>query len=84
MTVSENFTIGMKIKTYSSEGLLFYASNEDDTNAFSIALSEGKVKVVNTAGADNKGRARRNEIATDQKFNDGAWHHISVIKQGLT
>lgn len=83
MTVSENFTVGMRIKTLSSDGLLFYASDEDDTNAFSIALSKGKVKVINTAGSDNKGRARRNTIETDGEFNDGLWHHISVKKQGL-
>lgn len=84
VSVGENFTVGMKIKTTASEGLLFYTSDVDDLNTFSIALTDGRVKVINTAGKDNQGRAKRNDVETVKQFNDGAWHHISVTKQGLT
>lgn len=81
--MSENFTVEMRIKTTAEEGLLFYASDMDDTYAFSIALSDGKVKVINTAGSDGKGVAKRNEVETMRKYNDGAWHLIEVTKEGL-
>lgn len=83
VSVSENFTVEMRIKTTADDGLLFYSSNMDDTFAFSIALSQGMVKVVNTAGSDGKGIAKRNTLETVRRYNDGAWHIIEVTKQGL-
>lgn len=74
----------MKIKTLAEEGLLFYASSQNDRNAFSVALIGGKVKVLNTAGTDGTGLARRNEVETKDAYNDGAEHTISVFKESLT
>lgn len=83
--VGENFTLGMSIKTTDDDGLLFYASEEDeDKYAYSVAIKDGKIVVRNTAGNDNSGIVRRNEIETMNKYNDGAWHYISITKEGLS
>lgn len=83
VTVGDNFTVGMKIKTTAENGVLFYASSQDDRNAFSIAIVDGKVKVLNTAGSDGSGVTRRNEVETTKRFNDGKYHHINVVKSAL-
>lgn len=83
--VGENFTIGMRFKTTADEGLLFYASSEDsDKYAFSVALKDGKIVIINTAGTDNEGEGRRNQIETMNKYNDGDSHYFQVTKTGLS
>ena len=85
ITVNENFSVSMKIKTVAENGLLFYASSmEDDMYAFSIALVEGRIQVVNTAGPDrNTGEIRRNVLTTEMLCNDGKWYTINVEKKSL-
>ncbi|KAF6025339.1 LAMA4 [Bugula neritina] len=73
----------MRIKTLATDGLLFYTTSSDDMYAFSIAMVNGTIKVVNTAGLDSSGNPKRNELATVKAYNDGAWHHMSVVKESL-
>ena len=82
--VGENFTMGMRIKTTADDGLLFYASSEDNDNyAFSVALKDGKIVVVNTAGTDSQGKIKMNQIETMNKYNDGESHYIAINKTGV-
>ena len=84
ITVNENFSVSMKIKTVADNGLLFYASSINDMYAFSIALVEGRIQVVNTAGPDrNTGEIRRNVLTTEMLCNDGKWYTINVEKKSL-
>ncbi|XP_067931597.1 laminin subunit alpha-like [Watersipora subatra] len=83
VTINENFTVGMRIKTVAENGTLFYASSQDDANAFSVTLVDGKIRVDNTAGIDGSGAQRKNQVTTKNKFNDGGWHSLEVTKAGL-
>jgi len=83
ISVGEDFQVGMRIKTLADEGLLFFASSEDETHAFSLALDDGYIVVKNTAGKDGDGGLRSNSVQTSLKYNDGKWHSIRVEKAAL-
>lgn len=62
----------LSLKTYSSFGLIFYVSDVQEDNFMALFLAHGKlVYTFNVA-------EQRVKIKSDDKYNDGAWHNVSL------
>lgn len=59
----------LKFKTKQNDGLLFYATDKDQTAGISLALSDGHLKLISQ---------RQEIISADKNFNDSEWHVVSV------
>jgi laminin alpha 3/5 len=81
VNVDANFQMTFKVKSENEDGLIFYVSDDQQSqqNAMSVSLSEGKIVMVSTV----QGEQTKLE-STGEKYNDGRWHYITVTKQGRT
>lgn len=59
----------LKFKTKEKNGLLFYATNADQSSGISLALKDGYLRLI----------SMKNElISRHGNFNDSEWHVVSV------
>lgn len=66
------FQINLKFKTYYSDGLIFYASNHDQTATVSLSLMQGRLHF----------RSQREELVTkDNIYSNGEWHVVTVTHE---
>ncbi|KAG7508232.1 laminin subunit alpha-4 [Solea senegalensis] len=73
---SERSHFSLSLKSYSSFGLIFYVADAQEDNFMALFLAHGKlVYTFNTADQKVK-------IKTDEKYNDGAWHNVIVVRDG--
>lgn len=61
-----------KFKTEEENGLIFYSSNDDQSNFLYVGLENGGIVMKSQPGGEIKTR--------DMKFNDKEWHYVSATK----
>ena len=76
-SVGENFDVTFKMKTLSNNSLLLYAGNNAKTEVFSMSLVNGRIVVTSDPGGDLTRLESR-----DNKYNNGQWHYLSLMKMG--
>lgn len=65
-----HFQINLKFQTRQSDGLLFYATNHDQSATIGLALRDGALVM----------RSMKKELSTgNKKYNNGEWHVVRVI-----
>ena len=69
LSVNNNFQFNLKFKTWNPDGLLFYATNGDQSDGISLSLSSSDLVLIS-----QKEKLSSSRIA----FNDGEWHVVSV------
>jgi len=65
----------LSLKTNSSFGLIFYVSDVQEDNFMALFLAHGKL--VYTFNVEEQ----RVKIRSEEKYNDGAWHNVSVTSK---
>uniref|UniRef100_A0A674CS01 Laminin subunit alpha-4-like n=1 Tax=Salmo trutta TaxID=8032 RepID=A0A674CS01_SALTR len=68
--------LSLSLKTQSSFGLIFYASDEAEDNFMALFLAHGKLVYTFNLGQ------QRVKIKSLEKYNDGAWHNVIFIRDG--
>uniref|UniRef100_A0A4W5NB18 Laminin, alpha 4 n=1 Tax=Hucho hucho TaxID=62062 RepID=A0A4W5NB18_9TELE len=66
----------LSLKTQSSFGLIFYASDEAEDNFMALFLAHGKLVYTFNLGQ------QRVKIKSLEKYNNGAWHNVIFIRDG--
>ncbi|XP_055884413.1 laminin subunit alpha-like isoform X2 [Biomphalaria glabrata] len=77
VSIGSMFDVTFKIKTKEINGLLLFASDLSQSNVFAVVMSEGQIKVVETANNEESQLA-----SLPFTYNDGKWHYISIMKMG--
>ncbi|KAL0967338.1 hypothetical protein UPYG_G00251000 [Umbra pygmaea] len=75
-SLSERSHFSLSLKTQSLFGLIFYASDESDDNYMALFLAQGKL--VYTFHISQQ----RVKVKSQEKYNDGAWHDVILIRDG--
>uniref|UniRef100_A0A8C7VEU1 Laminin, alpha 4 n=1 Tax=Oncorhynchus mykiss TaxID=8022 RepID=A0A8C7VEU1_ONCMY len=66
----------LSLKTQSSFGLIFYASDEAEDNYMALFLSHGKLVYTFNLGQQQV------KVKSPEKYNDGTWHNVIFIRDG--
>uniref|UniRef100_A0A8C7G945 Laminin subunit alpha-4 n=1 Tax=Oncorhynchus kisutch TaxID=8019 RepID=A0A8C7G945_ONCKI len=66
----------LSLKTQSSFGLIFYASDEAEDNYMALFLSHGKLMYTFNLGQEQV------KVKSPEKYNDGTWHNVIFIRDG--
>ncbi|XP_041356694.1 laminin subunit alpha-like [Gigantopelta aegis] len=76
-SIGSMFDLTFKMRTFENDSLLLYAANDNQENAFSVAISKGKIVVTSNPGGEKTVlQSRVNE------YSDGKWHYLSIMKSG--
>uniref|UniRef100_A0AAZ3Q114 Laminin, alpha 4 n=1 Tax=Oncorhynchus tshawytscha TaxID=74940 RepID=A0AAZ3Q114_ONCTS len=75
-SLSKRSHFSLSLKTQSSFGLIFYASDEAEDNFMALFLAHGKLVYTFNLGQ------QRVKIKSLEKYNDGAWHNVIFIRDG--
>lgn len=67
----------ISLKTHSSHGMIFYVSDQKETNFMALFVAHGRLIFVFNAGH------QKIRIKSQEKYNDGLWHNVSKRKQSL-
>lgn len=65
---SNNVQVNFKFITRSKNGVLLYGTNDDKTDTFAVALSDGHLYVT----------SKSESIKSDETYDDGIWHIVSA------
>ncbi|KAK6179097.1 hypothetical protein SNE40_011531 [Patella caerulea] len=77
-SVGQMFDLTFKMKTFQNDSLLLYTADNTQSSAFSVAIVKGKIVVLSNPG----NQPTRLESKYD-KYADGNWHYVSIMKDGL-
>ncbi|XP_046877503.1 laminin subunit alpha-4 [Hypomesus transpacificus] len=75
-SLSERSHFSLSLKTQSSFGLIFYASDEKEDSHMALFLAHGKLVYTFNQGQ------QRVKLRSQEKYNDGAWHNVIFIRDG--
>ncbi|ESO94906.1 hypothetical protein LOTGIDRAFT_144813 [Lottia gigantea] len=76
-SIGEKFDLTFKMKTFQNDSLVLFASGASNS-IFSVSISEGKLVVIS-----DPGNQRTQLESKYNKYGDGNWHYISIMKDGL-
>ncbi|KAL3275279.1 hypothetical protein HHI36_020047 [Cryptolaemus montrouzieri] len=69
LSVSNNFRMNLNFKSKETEGLIFYATNQQQSDGISLALKDGHLVLI----------SQKIEHISKEFFNDSDWHVISIM-----
>lgn len=69
LSISNDFKLSLKFKTKEKDGLIFYATDIEQSAGISLSISNGYLKVI----------SQKTELVSKDTFNDSQWHVVSVI-----
>lgn len=64
----------ISLKTHSSHGMIFYVSDQKETNFMTLFVAHGRLIFMFNAGH------QKIRIKSQEKYNDGLWHNVSKGK----
>lgn len=70
-TSPNNFVVSLKFKTIEKDGLIFYATNEEQSAGISLSMHNGSLTLI----------SQKLETSTSplSKYNDNEWHVVTVM-----
>jgi len=79
----------MTIRTYYDKGLLFYISNQDQTEYIAVQLSRNRLSIVYNDGERTPLEAMgttggRKILMSEDLIGDGLWHTVSTQIKSMT
>uniref|UniRef100_A0ABM0M685 Laminin-like protein epi-1-like n=1 Tax=Saccoglossus kowalevskii TaxID=10224 RepID=A0ABM0M685_SACKO len=77
VNINRNSDISLRFKTQQPSGLMVFATNDDQSNSFSIAMVDGGV-VVQTDVSNDISTVESNK----KRYDDGEWHFVNFEKKG--
>uniref|UniRef100_A0A8C3TYF0 Laminin subunit alpha-4 n=1 Tax=Catharus ustulatus TaxID=91951 RepID=A0A8C3TYF0_CATUS len=71
----KDFTqFSISLKTHSSHGMIFYISDQKETNFMALFVAHGRLIFMFNAGH------QKIRIKSQEKYNDGLWHNVIFIR----
>ncbi|NXF08523.1 LAMA4 protein, partial [Smithornis capensis] len=67
---SERAEFSISLKTHSSHGMIFYISDQKETNFMALFVAHGRLVFMFNAGH------QKIRIKSQEKYNDGLWHNV--------
>ncbi|XP_072188294.1 LOW QUALITY PROTEIN: laminin subunit alpha-4 [Excalfactoria chinensis] len=71
---SERAQFSISLKTHSSHGMIFYVSDQKETNFMTLFVAHGRLVFMFNAGH------QKIRIKSQEKYNDGLWHNVIFIR----
>ncbi|KFV90165.1 Laminin subunit alpha-4, partial [Eurypyga helias] len=71
---SERAQFSINLKTHSSDGMIFYISDQKETNFMALFVAHGQLIFMFNAGH------QKIRIKSQEKYNDGLWHNVIFIR----
>ncbi|NXF90445.1 LAMA4 protein, partial [Eubucco bourcierii] len=71
---SQRAQFSINLKTHSSHGMIFYVSDEKETNFMALFVAHGRLIFMFNAGH------QKIRIKSQEKYNDGLWHNVIFIR----
>ncbi|NWW95019.1 LAMA4 protein, partial [Rhynochetos jubatus] len=71
---SERAQFSINLKTHSSHGMIFYISDQKETNFMALFVAHGRLIFMFNAGH------QKIRIKSQEKYNDGLWHNVIFIR----
>uniref|UniRef100_A0A0B7BNE7 Laminin subunit alpha n=1 Tax=Arion vulgaris TaxID=1028688 RepID=A0A0B7BNE7_9EUPU len=75
VSIGSMFDVTFKMKTMQPNALLMFATDSSQSNTFSVALSNGRIVVIERLGTLSSQLTSR-----VNSYGDGKWHYISIMK----
>uniref|UniRef100_A0A803YMT7 Laminin subunit alpha 4 n=1 Tax=Meleagris gallopavo TaxID=9103 RepID=A0A803YMT7_MELGA len=73
--IPKDFTqFSISLKTHSSHGMIFYVSDQKETNFMTLFVAHGRLIFMFNAGH------QKIRIKSQEKYNDGLWHNVIFIR----
>ncbi|NWZ24573.1 LAMA4 protein, partial [Asarcornis scutulata] len=72
--LSERAQFSISLKTLSSHGMIFYVSDQKETNFMALFVAHGRLIFMFNAGH------QKIRIKSQEKYNDGLWHNVIFIR----
>ncbi|NWU18154.1 LAMA4 protein, partial [Cephalopterus ornatus] len=67
---SQRAQFSISLKTHSSHGMIFYVSDQEETNFMALFVAHGRLIFMFNAGH------QKIRIKSQEKYNDGLWHDV--------
>ncbi|XP_010215106.1 PREDICTED: laminin subunit alpha-4 [Tinamus guttatus] len=71
---SERAQFSISLKTHSSHGMIFYVSDQKETNFMALFVAHGRLIFMFNAGH------QKIRIKSQEKYNDGLWHNVIFVR----
>ncbi|NXP33617.1 LAMA4 protein, partial [Leiothrix lutea] len=71
---SQRAQLSISLKTHSSHGMIFYISDQKETNFMALFVAHGRLIFMFNAGH------QKIRIKSQEKYNDGLWHNVIFIR----
>ncbi|NXB77896.1 LAMA4 protein, partial [Donacobius atricapilla] len=71
---SQRALFSISLKTHSSHGMIFYVSDQEETNFMALFVAHGRLIFMFNAGH------QKIRIKSQEKYNDGLWHNVIFIR----
>ncbi|NXU19740.1 LAMA4 protein, partial [Pardalotus punctatus] len=71
---SQRAQLSISLKTHSSHGMIFYVSDQKETNFMALFVAHGRLIFMFNAGH------QKIRIKSQEKYNDGLWHNVIFIR----
>ncbi|NXW71655.1 LAMA4 protein, partial [Hirundo rustica] len=71
---SQRAQFSISLKTHSSHGMIFYVSDQKETNFMALFVAHGRLIFMFNAGH------QKIRIKSQEKYNDGLWHNVIFIR----
>ncbi|XP_010008431.1 PREDICTED: laminin subunit alpha-4-like, partial [Nestor notabilis] len=71
---SQRAQFSISLKTHSSHGMIFYVSDQKETNFMALFVAHGRLVFMFNAGH------QKIRIKSQEKYNDGLWHNVIFIR----
>ncbi|NWU63800.1 LAMA4 protein, partial [Pterocles burchelli] len=71
---SERAQFSISLKTHSSHGMIFYVSDQKETNFMALFVAHGRLIFMFNAGH------QKIRIKSQEKYNDGLWHNVIFMR----
>ncbi|CAH2252137.1 laminin subunit alpha-4 [Pelobates cultripes] len=72
---SDRSQVSISLKTYSSDGMIFYVSDKDENNFMTLFLANGQLVFMVNIGQ------QKLKISSQEKYNNGMWHDVICIRE---
>ncbi|XP_074846818.1 laminin subunit alpha-4 [Carettochelys insculpta] len=75
---SDRSQFSISLKTHSSHGMIFYASDQEENNFIALFVAHGRLIFMFNVGH------QKLKIKSQEKYNDGLWHNVIFVREKNT
>ncbi|MEE6476066.1 hypothetical protein FKM82_010957 [Ascaphus truei] len=72
---SQKSEFSISLKTYSTNGMIFYISDKEENNFMTLFIDHGRLTLMFNVGQ------HKLRIRSQEKYNDGQWHNVICVRE---